>query len=179
MGGKTRNITIQLVLQRWCKTSCSFLLPVFPYVKGKYVTGKSALKLVKLPSLKVICLKLTKIWLLKVAKFYRRLNGGVSQTCPHPSPHPIMHIHVQTSVNFRTFADLHFRSLRTFHFQILQGALPSAVDGFSLTTPYQKLKKPWRGFFSISLSVLPILLVGDGRGWVLIRWLVPINFSCL
>ena len=116
-------------------------------VKGKYVTGKSALKLVKLPSLKVICWKLTKIWLLKVAKFYRRLNGGVSQTCPHPSPHPIMHIHVQTSVNFRTFADLHFRSLRTFHFQILQGALPSAVDGFSLTTPCQKLKKPWRGFF--------------------------------
>ena len=30
MGGKTRNITIQLVLQQCCKTSCTFLSPVFP-----------------------------------------------------------------------------------------------------------------------------------------------------
>ena len=33
MSGKTRNIAIQLVLQQCCKTSCTFLLPVFPYLK--------------------------------------------------------------------------------------------------------------------------------------------------
>ena len=179
MGGKTRNITIQLVLQRWCKTSCSFLLPVFPYVKGKYVTGKSALKLVKLPSLKVICWKLTKIWLLKVAKFYRRLNGGVSQTCPHPSPHPIMHIHVQTSVNFRTFADLHFRSLRTVSLSNFARRSSQCCRRIFPNYSMSKVEKTLEGFFSISLTVLPILLVGDGRGWALIRWLVLINFSCL
>ena len=30
MGGKTRNIAIQLVFQQCCKTSCIFLLPVLP-----------------------------------------------------------------------------------------------------------------------------------------------------
>ena len=34
VSGKTRNIAIQLVLQQCCKTSCTFLLPVFPYLKG-------------------------------------------------------------------------------------------------------------------------------------------------
>ena len=31
MGGKTRNIAIQLVLQQCCKTSCMFLLPVWQW----------------------------------------------------------------------------------------------------------------------------------------------------
>ena len=31
LGGKTRNIAFQLVLQQCCKTSCTILLPVFPY----------------------------------------------------------------------------------------------------------------------------------------------------
>ena len=35
-------------------------------------------------------------------------------------PHPTMHIHVQTSVNFPTFAEQYLRSLRMFHFQIWQ-----------------------------------------------------------
>ena len=33
VGGKTRNIAIQLVLQQCCKTNCTFLLPVLvPYL---------------------------------------------------------------------------------------------------------------------------------------------------
>ena len=43
--------------------------------KSSHTTGRSTLKLLKLPSLKVICWKLMKIQLLKVAKFYRRLYG--------------------------------------------------------------------------------------------------------
>ena len=35
MGGKTRNIAIQLVLQQCCKTSCTFLLPVLPHPKKR------------------------------------------------------------------------------------------------------------------------------------------------
>ena len=30
MGGKTRNIVFQFVLQQCCKTSCTFLSPVLP-----------------------------------------------------------------------------------------------------------------------------------------------------
>ena len=33
VGGKTRNIAFQLVLQQYCKTSCTFLLPVLPKLK--------------------------------------------------------------------------------------------------------------------------------------------------
>ena len=44
--------------------------------------GKNAFKLVKWPSLKVICGKLTKSQLLKVAKFYRRLYGGETHLPP-------------------------------------------------------------------------------------------------
>ena len=33
--GKTRNNTIQLVLQQCCGTSCTFLLPVLPYLKAE------------------------------------------------------------------------------------------------------------------------------------------------
>ena len=44
--------------------------------KSFNTTEKSALKLVKLPSLKVICWKLIKITPLKVAKVYRCLYGG-------------------------------------------------------------------------------------------------------
>ena len=58
----------------------------------------------------VICVKLTKIYLFKVAKFYRRLYGGRrGQICPHH----------QSSVNFRKFAKLYLRSLKTYYFQIL------------------------------------------------------------
>ena len=39
-------------------------------------SGKNAPKLIKLPSLKVIRLKQTKIQLRKVSKLYRRLYGG-------------------------------------------------------------------------------------------------------
>ena len=47
-------------------------------------------KSVKLTSLKVICCRLTKIQLRKVAEFYRRLYGGrhVRANLPLPSPHP-------------------------------------------------------------------------------------------
>ena len=34
LGGKTRNIALLLVLQQCCKTSCRFLLPVFPQLKS-------------------------------------------------------------------------------------------------------------------------------------------------
>ena len=58
-------------------------------------SGKSALKSVKLPSLRVKGGKLTKIWLRKVAKFYRRLLGV-------------------------TVAELYFRSFLTHHSQTRQ-----------------------------------------------------------
>ena len=32
VGGKTRNIAIRLILQQCCKTSCTFSLPVLPYL---------------------------------------------------------------------------------------------------------------------------------------------------
>ena len=53
---------------------------------GKSVdtSEKSALKLVKLPNLKVICSKLMKIQILKVAKFYSRLYGGWHKLPPPP-----------------------------------------------------------------------------------------------
>ena len=37
VGGKMRNIAIQLVLQQCCKTSCTFMLPVFPRLKSDSV----------------------------------------------------------------------------------------------------------------------------------------------
>ena len=48
---------------------------------------KSTLGLVKVPSLKVICWKLTKIQLLNVAKFYRCLYGGGGGGGPKINPH--------------------------------------------------------------------------------------------
>ena len=56
---------------------------------------KARLKLVKLPSLKVIRLKRAKTWLCKVAKAYKRLR-------------PI----IQTSVKFRDFEELCVRYLK-------------------------------------------------------------------
>ena len=35
MGCKRRNVLIQLVLRQCCKTSCTFLLPVLPYARGR------------------------------------------------------------------------------------------------------------------------------------------------
>ena len=79
----------------------------------------------------------------------------VAQTCPPtptPPPSPI-----QTSVTFRNFAELFLRSLKTQHFQIWQcysfwGALFSGVEGVSLTGPYRKLKKPWKGLLKLGLD---------------------------
>ena len=34
VGGKTRNVVIQLVLQQCCKTSCTVFLLVIPYLKS-------------------------------------------------------------------------------------------------------------------------------------------------
>ena len=44
-GGKTRKIAIQLVLQQCCKTSCTFLLPVFRYLpeSGKFFLVESGI----------------------------------------------------------------------------------------------------------------------------------------
>ena len=46
MGGKTRNIAIQLVLQQCCKTSCTFLLPVCRYLpeSGKFLLVESGIR---------------------------------------------------------------------------------------------------------------------------------------
>ena len=33
VGDKTRNITIQPVLQQYCRTSCTFFVPVLPYLE--------------------------------------------------------------------------------------------------------------------------------------------------
>ena len=45
-GGKTRNIAVQLVLQQCCKTSCTFLLPVFRYLpeSGKFFLVESGIR---------------------------------------------------------------------------------------------------------------------------------------
>ena len=37
MGGKTRNVVFQLVLQQCCKTSCRCLFPVLPYLECNLV----------------------------------------------------------------------------------------------------------------------------------------------
>ena len=79
---------------------------------GKFVdTTGERLKLAKLPSLNVIFWKLTKIHLLKVAKFYRRLYGGGGKFVP-PT--------IETSVNFCNFPELYLRSLKTYYFRIWQ-----------------------------------------------------------
>ena len=46
VGGKTRNIAIQLVLQQCCKTSCTFLLPVSRYLpeSGKFLLVESGIR---------------------------------------------------------------------------------------------------------------------------------------
>ena len=82
---------------------------------GKSVdtTEKSALKLIKLPSLKMICWKLMKIQLFKDAKFCRRFMAR-AQSCPPPPPP------CKRPVNVRNFAELYLRSLKTYHFQIWQ-----------------------------------------------------------
>ena len=71
---------------------------------------RSALKLVKLPSLNVLCQKLMKIHLLKVVNFYKPCMVG-DKFVPSTT---------QTSVKFRDFAELYLRSLKTYHFQIWQ-----------------------------------------------------------
>ena len=82
---------------------------------GKSVdnTEKSSLKLLKLSSSNVICWKLTKIQLPKVARNFRGIcMGAGTKTCPRPT--------IQTSVNFRNFVALYLRSLKAYHFQIWQ-----------------------------------------------------------
>ena len=50
MGGKTRNIAIQLVLQQCCKTSCTFLSPVLPYFRRIHVQPTLVLQILELQS---------------------------------------------------------------------------------------------------------------------------------
>ena len=76
---------------------------------------KARLKLVKLPSLKVIRLKRAKIELCKDAKIYRRLR---------PTTQP--------PEKFRHFEELYVS---------FKGAFSSRVDEFFLPCPCQKLKK--------------------------------------
>ena len=59
-------------------------------------------------------------------------------------PHSLL-LSVLKSVNFRSFADLYLRSLKSISFNF--GAFFSGVDGFSLTGPYKKLKNRWKGPF--------------------------------
>ena len=58
-----------------------------------------------------------------------------------------LHPSIQTSLNFRNFAELHLRSLNTYHFYIwpILRRYSNGVDGFSLTCTCQKLKKLWKG----------------------------------
>ena len=67
---------------------------------------KARLKLVKLPSLKVIRLKRAKLWLCKVAKVYKRLSPTI-----------------QTSVKFGDFEELHVRYLKAL--------FPAGLTNFS------------------------------------------------
>ena len=71
---------------------------------------------------------------------------------------------IQTSINFRNFAELHLCSLvKTYHFQIRQlyyfwGALFRGVDRFSLNGPYKKLKKNREKVF-FPQHIGPVLLL--------------------
>ena len=56
--------------------------------KSVNTTGKRILKLIKSPSLKVICWKLTKTKLLKGAKFYSHFYGEEDKLTPLPPPPP-------------------------------------------------------------------------------------------
>ena len=63
--------------------------------------GKRALKLGNLPSSNVIRPKRAKIFLHKVAEFYRRLYGGGHELAPAPT--------IETAVKFRGLLDLCLR----------------------------------------------------------------------
>ena len=106
--------------------------------KSANSAGKNAYKILKLPGLKVICWKLTKILILlliKTEKFYRCLCSGRGTI-------------QQKAVNFsRNFTELYLFPLKTYLFQTWQfyqfkGVLSGSVNRVSLTVPCQKLKKP-------------------------------------
>ena len=110
---------------------------------GKSVdtTQRSALKLVKLPSLNMICWKLMKIHLLKVVNFYKPLYGG-GQVCAshHTNVCKILRL---CSALSSLAKDVSLSNLAITSFKVL------FPDRFSLTGPYKKLKKPWRFFIEI------------------------------
>ena len=115
--------------------------------QGKTVgtTGKSALKLLNLLSLKVIHPKRAKIQLCKDAKTYRRLYsgegwraGGGGENWRPPT--------IQTIVKFRAFEGQYIRYISTNYFltwqvYLFKRFLCCGVDGFFLTRLCQKLKK--------------------------------------
>ena len=106
--------------------------------------GKRAFKLVKLPSLKGICWKLTKIYLLKVMKFLRRLYGGWGGGTNFGG-HRVCK---QKSVTFRNFADLYRRtedvSLSNLApLLILWGSFQWCRQIFP-NWSMSKVEKPWR-----------------------------------
>ena len=92
----------------------------FRHGQSKETTGKNVLKVVKLPSFKVICLK-TNEELAPQSREILRLpdGGGRAQTCSPPaSPPPPPPPHVQTSVNFRNFTEIYLLTVKTYHFHI-------------------------------------------------------------
>ena len=84
---------------------------------------RAPFKLLNLPSFK--CLKLTKIYLLKDAKFYRPLYcGGTNLPQPPPPPHttppPTTNTTIPASIIFSSFAELYLCSFYTYHSQTWQ-----------------------------------------------------------
>ena len=115
--------------------------------QGKTVgtTGKSALKLLNLLSLKVIHPKRAKIQLCKDAKIYRRFYSGEGWRGGGELAPPT----IQTIAKFRAFEEQCIRYISTNYFltwqvYLFKRLLCCGVDGFFLTRLCQKLKKTKR-----------------------------------
>ena len=70
------------------------------------------------------------IQLLKVAKFYRRLYGGGHKLAPN----------IQTSVNFRNFAEHPFQNLEIPPLMVLSLIVCYTEDSHSLTSQVAKIR---------------------------------------
>ena len=105
---------------------------------------KNALKSVKLPSFKVICLKLTDVCMVEGRGGEGRGEGAVS-LCPPP---------YKEKIQFHNFQGQYLRSfwnlVSYFNFKALFPVM--SMDIPAPTTLYQKLKKPCKGLFKVIRS---------------------------
>ena len=144
-------LIMRFMWESWEKTSFKFAaldLPIPRFCqlltgtglqKSVNTAGKDALRLVKMQSLNVICWKLTKIWLRKVAEFYRCLYGERKLVNPT----------TQRSVKFRDFVqhslDVDVSLLNLTGFLILRLSFQQCQWIFSET--HKGLNQPLMGLW--------------------------------